>query len=391
MRLLFFLIFLFGTIITSLFAEGLYLLSIAIIVTIIVLITRRQTLKNIGKIKLWVAFIIIAIVISILLSRVYPEPEEKFIPFSHELAKDYKKLRVGMNSPFDISPLPPSILDNLVDLFPDKINNKKSEIDLATPYDDALKGATAKYGDISLSLAYFKETVEGCKSVAGANKAKGIIITEANKILQKYETNNSVIIPERYSISDGIEACLLSKSASGATYWVLLETNDKKVFTWRNREWVFSIEAPDMESLKVAVDEWKYCRNYIEMFGISLTLHFLLLGVYMLLRAYIIILSMNYFNQIVSVEELKHGCLKIKARDLAYTLPISLNILPIIRTTLVNTLVAFRLKGGFKRNRFKNIKMLTFTVIMNSVKMAEELAQVMEVNADYLFKENEDK
>ena len=341
--------------------------------------------------------------IALALSRVEPYPKDVYTPLALNISKDFKKIRVAnSSSPFDINTSTPSILADFNDLFPDKINDKekvfinsektqKERKNKENDYKTAHKYVKAFYGDLELSLAYFKDSADKKgKTKTGSSKSKDCIKNIAIKKIKKYETNNSVIKEKRYSISTSIYSKITGLYyASGSSYWIFVEDKANKTynFIWRKSQWVYSIKTTNYKELEGVIEKWDYVRSYINIAGIPLTLHYLLFAIYMLLRAYIIILTMNYFNQMVSVEELKNGCLKIKAKDLAYTLPISLNILPIIRNTLVNTLVSFRLKGGFRRNVFSNIKMLIFTVIMNSVRMAEELAQVMEVNADYLFKE----
>jgi hypothetical protein len=64
MRMLLYLILLFGFILAGLFTEGWILFGLVIAKVIVVLLTDREVFRIIGKVKLWITFVIVALVLA---------------------------------------------------------------------------------------------------------------------------------------------------------------------------------------------------------------------------------------------------------------------------------------------------------------------------------------
>ena len=56
-------------------------------------------------------------------------------------------------------------------------------------------------------------------------------------------------------------------------------------------------------------------------------------------------------------------------------------MLPIVRTTATNAYQAIRLRGGFRRQRFRTLGLLLITVISNSLRQAEDIVAAAEARA----------
>ena len=101
------------------------------------------------------------------------------------------------------------------------------------------------------------------------------------------------------------------------------------------------------------------------------------IAVKMFFRAFSIYIGIILFTRNVSIEELVLLMRKMKLKEFSTAFPIALNIVPLIRKNILQILTAFRIRGGFRRNRVKNFLKLLLTVFINTIHTAEELSQVM--------------
>jgi len=115
------------------------------------------------------------------------------------------------------------------------------------------------------------------------------------------------------------------------------------------------------------------------IFGIPYSIFYFQLGLKMCLRAVTIYTSITILTRNVSIKELAHFFRKLGFKDLSIMLPIALNILPVLRRNCIQIIKIFKMKGGFKRNRVRNSFKLLFNIIVNTIKTAEEIAQVLEI------------
>lgn len=97
----------------------------------------------------------------------------------------------------------------------------------------------------------------------------------------------------------------------------------------------------------------------------------------MTLRAISIYMGVILFTRNVSIEELLFILKKSGFKEFSTALPIALNVVPLLRRNTIQSITAFKIRGGFKRNRIKNLFRLMTTIFVNTVHTAEELSQIL--------------
>lgn len=97
------------------------------------------------------------------------------------------------------------------------------------------------------------------------------------------------------------------------------------------------------------------------------------LGLQMAARATTILVVMGVFTRRVSVSDLTALLARLGAGELGFVLGLALNLLPIIQQTIGNTLAAMRLRGGFRRHRWRTLRLLLVTLLVNALRYGDDV------------------
>lgn len=119
-------------------------------------------------------------------------------------------------------------------------------------------------------------------------------------------------------------------------------------------------------------------KKYI-LWGFGYSGAYLILGIQMLMRGLSIYMAVMLLNRNVSIDYIAGIFVSLGFKDLSIALPIALNILPILRRNLLDSLAVFQLRGGFKKHRIKNLEKLFLAVILTTVRTGEEIYQILEM------------
>jgi energy-coupling factor transporter transmembrane protein EcfT len=115
--------------------------------------------------------------------------------------------------------------------------------------------------------------------------------------------------------------------------------------------------------------------------GVAVPHRGLAVGLEMALRALTIVVAVTGFAASVSVSELAGLMERSGLKGLGFASGVAFNMLPIVRTTAMNTYQAIRLRGGFRRQRFRTLGLLLITVITNSLRHADDIVTAAEARA----------
>jgi energy-coupling factor transporter transmembrane protein EcfT len=115
--------------------------------------------------------------------------------------------------------------------------------------------------------------------------------------------------------------------------------------------------------------------------GVTLSPQGLLAGTQMALRAITILAAVAGFAASVSISELSGLLERAGLKGLGFALGIAFNMLPIVQETATNAYHALRLRGGFRRQRCQAIRLLLITVVVNSLRHAEDIVNAAEARA----------
>jgi energy-coupling factor transporter transmembrane protein EcfT len=114
---------------------------------------------------------------------------------------------------------------------------------------------------------------------------------------------------------------------------------------------------------------------------VTLSLQGLATGTQMALRAVTILVAVTGFAASVSVSELSGLLERAGLKGLGFALGVAFNMLPIVQETATNAYHALRLRGGFRRQRWRAVRLLLITVVVNSLRHAEDIVNAAEARA----------
>lgn len=115
--------------------------------------------------------------------------------------------------------------------------------------------------------------------------------------------------------------------------------------------------------------------------GVPLSGHGLVAGIQMAFRAVTILIAVSGFAASVSVSELSGLLERAGLRGLGFALGVAFNMLPVVRETATNAYQALRLRGGFRRQRVRTLRLLLVTVVINSLRHADDIVNAAEARA----------
>ena len=113
--------------------------------------------------------------------------------------------------------------------------------------------------------------------------------------------------------------------------------------------------------------------------GIAYSSENLNMAAVMIQRALIIYTGVILFTRNVSILSLINFFTKLGFKDFGLSLSIAINLIPLLKRNITNIYNSFILRGGFRRNVLKNIFKFVVVVLVNTIRTAEELAEILEV------------
>jgi energy-coupling factor transporter transmembrane protein EcfT len=104
-------------------------------------------------------------------------------------------------------------------------------------------------------------------------------------------------------------------------------------------------------------------------------------GAQMVLRSIAILVAVAGFAASVSVSELAGLLEQAGLKGLGFAMGVAVNMLPTVQEIAITASHALRLRGGFRRQRFQAIRLLLITVVVNSLRHADDIVSAAESRA----------
>jgi energy-coupling factor transporter transmembrane protein EcfT len=117
------------------------------------------------------------------------------------------------------------------------------------------------------------------------------------------------------------------------------------------------------------------------LFGLSLSSQGFWAGVWMTVRALSVALAVGGFAYAVSADELARLFELAGLKGLGFAVGVAFNLLPTLEETARNAYEAMRLRGGFKRERLRALRMLLVTIVVNALRRGDEVVEAAEARA----------
>ena len=114
--------------------------------------------------------------------------------------------------------------------------------------------------------------------------------------------------------------------------------------------------------------------NRVEILFFSFSLDLLLVSARMLARGFLLFSGMTLIRRHISLNSMAKLFMKLRLKKIAYLIPISFQIVPVILETVTRTYTVWSVRGGWKANKLRNLSILITAIQLQIVCRAEELA-----------------
>jgi len=144
----------------------------------------------------------------------------------------------------------------------------------------------------------------------------------------------------------------------------------------RPRLWLFILGVVVINALA-----WREEGERVVVVGLALSRQGLLNGLWMALRTIIVLTAMSIFARAVSISELAALFARLGLKELGFILGVALNLLPVVQETARNTLLAMRLRGGFRRHKLRTLHRMLVTILANCLRYGDDVVCAAEAKA----------
>lgn len=117
------------------------------------------------------------------------------------------------------------------------------------------------------------------------------------------------------------------------------------------------------------------------LLGIPYSLSGLTLSLQMACRATTIFLGVNVLSQRVSVMQMARMLEKAGMGEMGFAIGVGFHALPTLQRRFLTAYAAFRLRGGFRRQRWRGLQLLIVAVITGALRYAEDVLMAAEARA----------
>ncbi len=117
------------------------------------------------------------------------------------------------------------------------------------------------------------------------------------------------------------------------------------------------------------------------LLGIAYSRSGLILSLQMACRATTILLGVSVLSQRVSVMQMAGMLERAGMRDIGFAIGVGFHALPTLQRRFVTAYAAFRLRGGFRRRRWRGLQLLIVTVISGALRYAEDVLMAAQARA----------
>jgi energy-coupling factor transporter transmembrane protein EcfT len=120
---------------------------------------------------------------------------------------------------------------------------------------------------------------------------------------------------------------------------------------------------------------------YFDLLGLPLSHPGAMMGLGMLARAAVVILAVEGFSKAVDISEVAGLFERLGLPGLGFSVGVAVNLLPLLRHSGQCAWHTLRMRGGFRRQWWRGLRLLLVTVVANALRRAEEIALAAEVRA----------
>jgi energy-coupling factor transporter transmembrane protein EcfT len=115
--------------------------------------------------------------------------------------------------------------------------------------------------------------------------------------------------------------------------------------------------------------------------GLGYSSEGLLAGLQIALRFIVVLVALNGFTGSVEITAIAGLLERVGLQGLGFSMGVALNLLPSLQQSSINAWHSLWMRGGLRRQRWRGIRLLAFSIITNALRRAEEIALAAEARA----------
>jgi energy-coupling factor transporter transmembrane protein EcfT len=153
---------------------------------------------------------------------------------------------------------------------------------------------------------------------------------------------------------------------------LLFPLNFHRLFHWR---WLFFML---LLSLPPVIFLGEVDRSIL---GVGYSSEGLLAGLQIALRFIVVLIALNGFTGSVEITAIAGLLERVGLQGLGFSMGVALNLLPSLQQSSINAWHSLWMRGGLRRQRWRGLRLLVFSIVSNALRRAEEIALAAEARA----------
>jgi energy-coupling factor transporter transmembrane protein EcfT len=153
---------------------------------------------------------------------------------------------------------------------------------------------------------------------------------------------------------------------------LLFPLNFHRLFHWR---WLFFML---LLSLPPVIFLGEVDRSIL---GVGYSSEGLLAGLQIALRFIVVLIALNGFTGSVEISAIAGLLERVGLQGLGFSMGVALNLLPSLQQSSINAWHSLWMRGGLRRQRWRGLRLLVFSIVSNALRRAEEIALAAEARA----------
>ena len=153
---------------------------------------------------------------------------------------------------------------------------------------------------------------------------------------------------------------------------LLFPLSPRRLFHWR---WLFFM-------LLLALPPIFFLGEINRSFlGLGYSTEGLLTGLQIALRFIVVLIALNGLTGSVEITAIAGLLERVGLQGLGFSMGVALNLLPSLQQSSINVWHSLWMRGGLRRQRWRGLRLLAFSILTNALRRAEEIALAAEARA----------
>lgn len=117
------------------------------------------------------------------------------------------------------------------------------------------------------------------------------------------------------------------------------------------------------------------------LWGVGYSSEGLRAGLQIALRFIVVLIALNGLTGSVEITAIAGLLERVGLQGLGFSMGVALNLLPSLQQSSINTWHSLWMRGGLRRQRWRGLRLLIFSIVTNALRRAEEIALAAEARA----------